>query len=140
MMGDRQPPRFVPTLTDVVSEQLLSATDNASSASILLVENSAELMLSHEARNIENTSKALLVDDVYLSDAVSMEQTIQKRVMARLEETLEERLHEALAEVVTKHTKILYLELVHDLERIVSVAVQEAVAQELTLLQDSDAH
>lgn len=132
-MDTRHPPRFVPTLTDVVpdAETMLAAPNFAVSqehlpepADASFVQDVAESAapLAKTASAPELPTQQCLVD---------IAQSMQANVMARLDEALEERLRYALADMVQLHTQSLYQAIRADVERLVSSAVHEAIAQEL---------
>lgn len=101
MSSPSTPPRFVPTLTDVVqpetSPQALETQPNNSLGS------------SHE----------------------SLEAQIVHRVMQRVDLVLERRLREAVGQVILMHTQSLGPRLREEIELVVREAVSQAVAQEL---------
>ena len=131
-MDTRHPPRFVPTLTDVVpdAETMLAAPNFAVSQEHLPEPVDASFVqdVAESAAPLAKTASAPeLPTQQCLVDIASM----QANVMARLDETLEERLRYALADMVQLHTQSLYQAIRADVERLVSSAVHEAIAQEL---------
>ena len=136
--GVRQPPRFVPTLTDVVSELGPQAGLDAPSVS-LTVESSADpesVGHAQETPSSLNQSVSKLVADDSL-DAPLLAQGLQERLMERVSGSLEERLRYALGEVVQLHSQSLYQALRSEVERLVSEAVHEAVAHELAQMRQT---
>ena len=131
-MDTRHPPRFVPTLTDVVpdAEAMLAAPNFAVSQEHLPEPTDAPLLQDVEsAAPLAKTASAPELPTQ--QDLVDMAQSMQANVMARLDEALEERLRYALADMVQLHTQSLYQAIRADVERLVSSAVHEAIAQEL---------
>lgn len=128
----RQPPRFVPTLTDVVSGVSLGAAD------ILHNDEPDALEPVKPQPNVEPADLPLSAPGLphsSVQDWPQMAQSMQARVMERLDASLEERLRYALADMVQMHSQSLYLALREDLERVVNSAVHEAIAQEMTALR-----
>lgn len=132
----RQPPRFVPTLTDVVTEQTAQTLQNPKVEAIQALEAS-------EAGEAVQLAAEVLLDAPVWTDSLEQEgvsaQSIQARVMARLDATLEARLRCALADVVQMHTHSLYETLREDVARLVNTAVHEAIAQELAQMRSAPA-
>ncbi|CAA9410522.1 MAG: hypothetical protein AVDCRST_MAG51-1381 [uncultured Ramlibacter sp.] len=90
-MADRIPPRYVPTLTEVV----------------------------------EGGAKP------QPGDRLSQEQLIH-RIMQRVDLTLDRRLREAIASVVLEHSRSLGPALRDEIEAVVTAAVSQALAEELS--------
>lgn len=131
-MDTRHPPRFVPTLTDVVpeSEAMQAAPNLVVSREHLPEPEDASVMQDVEsAAPLAKIASALELPAQ--QDLVDIAQSMQANVMARVDEALEERLRYALADMVQLHTQSLYQAIRADVERLVSSAVHEAVAQEL---------
>lgn len=95
------PPRFVPTLTDVVRP-----VDH----------------LSSQPQPFNNDIQ---------QNAVQLEDQIVHRVMQRVDLVLERRLREAVAQVILSHTQALGSRLREEIELVVRESVSQAVAQEL---------
>lgn len=139
----RQPPRFVPTLTDVVLEQAAPAPQEPMPDRLSTVtpeppleENCAE----PQAEVVEVAAASLPMSPliqapVATQDWSLMAQAMQVSVMARLDGALQERLRYALSDLVQMHTQSLYQAIRQDVEQLVSVSVHEAIAQELAHLQ-----
>lgn len=96
------PPRFVPTLTDIVQSPVL-VTPSAD-------EKSAEPLRP---------------------DALVMEEEIIHRVMQRVDLMLDRRLREALGQVILAHTQNLAPLLREEIELVVRESVSQALTQEL---------
>lgn len=132
LMDARQPPRFVPTLTDVVSEHLTQAREEFAQQQ---THDSAELEVSEEPQATEIIPPALLpILDAELDRALLAE-FMQTSIMDRLDSVLEERLRYALADLVQLHTQAMYQAIRLDVERLVNTSVHEAIAQELAHIQ-----
>lgn len=114
---DRQPPRFVPTLTEVVKN-----TSPASTAAETAVSTS---MPTASVTTIQEPTSTTPVP------APAMTEHIVQRVMARVEDLLQERLHEIWAEAIQAHTHALYQGLRNEVQSIVCQAVSDAIAQEM---------
>ena len=96
------PPRFVPTLTDVVQP----------------------------ANHISNPPLDKPSSE-FLHTAVLLEDQIVHRVMQRVDLVLERRLREAVAQVILSQTQNLAPRLREEIELVVRESVSQAVAQEL---------
>ena len=102
MNGAAVPPRFVPTLTDVVQP----------------------------ADQIVNPPLEKLNSE-FQHNAVQLEDQIVHRVMQRVDLVLERRLREAVAQVILSQTQTLGPRLREEIELVVRESVSQAVAQEL---------
>ena len=107
-MSNPVPPRFVPTLTDVV--QPIAATH--SQAGTL-------------------TEAFGVVPAAGLQPGGQLEDQIVHRVMQRVDLVLERRLREAVGRVILTHTQALGPRLREEIELVVRESVSQAVAQEL---------
>ena len=96
------PPRFVPTLTDVVYP----------------ADHIIEPPLDKPNRGFQH-------------DALQIEDQIVHRVMQRVDLVLERRLREAVAQVILSQTQTLAPRLREEIELVVRESVSQAVAQEL---------
>ena len=96
------PPRFVPTLTDVVylAEHVIEPPPNKP-------------------------------DSEFSHNAFQLEDQIVHRVMQRVDLVLERRLREAVAQVILSQTQTLAPRLREEIELVVRESVSQAVAQEL---------
>lgn len=134
-IGARQPPRFVPTLTDVVSVQEDRASSDVQAEAGELAGTDASQSAGQEVTSVQPEGHNVhTIEDWSLAA-----QSIQTRVMERLDATLEEHLRYALADVVQMHSQSLYQALRQDVERVVNAAVHEAVVQELAQMRKPDA-
>lgn len=142
-VDNRQPPRFVPTLTDVVPEAehpsaapapFAAETVQAVPVQPLTPQGTDEPAVPCAAQSsasfLSPVSEALKE-----SDWSAMAESMQTKVMARLDEDLEERLRYALADMVQLHTQALYQAIREDVEKLVQTSIHEAIAQELALLR-----
>lgn len=138
-MGTRQPPRFVPTLTDVVApEQVVQTGVDLPSVSF---EETCQPMAKGQFQYLQQQDGLLLAAGSRGAQSQGLEalaQSMQARVMARVDASLEERLRYALADMVQMHSQSLYQALRVDVERLVSAAVHEAIAQELANMRKPD--
>lgn len=142
----RIPPRFVPTLTDVVVEQPLSvaqgvddAPDAAAAVSVISETRHSEPYFVAPDR-VANVQQQKAVPVLSANQAAAVALSLQERVMARLDESLEERLRYALADMVQLHTQALYQAIRQDVEQLVSASVHEAIAQELADMRKSSSN
>ena len=102
----RTPPRYVPTLTDVVQadqELLLAASEDA----------------------------ALPEAPTLLPCAGDLEEQLVHRVLQRVDMVLEQRLRSCIAQVTQEQTRSLVPRLREEVESVVRQSVYEAMAQEL---------
>lgn len=135
--GARQPPRFVPTLTDVVPEHMLPTPSEAQMDALDSVSEPEHQQTPQPLAQKTQFSPLQHGDERTQAEWALAAQAIQAKVMERVEESLEERLRYTLADVVQMHTQSLYQALREDVEQIVSAAVHEAVAQELVQMRKS---
>jgi hypothetical protein len=99
------PPRYVPTLTEVV---LPGRSDAAPSP-----------------------APPQFSQDAYAQPDARLEEQIVQRVMQRVDLVLERRLREALGQLILSHTQSLGPRLREEIELVVRESVSQAVAQEL---------
>ena len=113
MNSPHMPPRFVPTLTEVV----------------------------HPASIADSTQAKTPVANALLSPEMSLRQfedQLLHRVMQRVDLVLEHRLHEAVSKIILTHTQALGPQLREQIELVVRESVSQAIAQELPLFSISD--
>ena len=108
----RIPPRYVPTLTEIVLPAQEPVTEWMDMAPL------------EETREPESFS--------------SMQEQVIHRVMQRVDALVEQRLHEAIATVVQQHTQALEPQLREEIELVIRQSVSEAVAEELAIGNPSD--
>ena len=112
MKTPRTPPRFVPTLTEVVQPPM--------EIPVLVLADAAEPAPEPVAAGISQRQTS-----------VELEEAMVHRVMQRVDVSLEHHLREAIALVVQEQTRSLVPRLREEVESVVRNAVYEAVAQEL---------
>lgn len=142
----RQPPRFVPTLTDVVNElampvQAVPARAVAAAASRPKDKEMAEIP---DLQQMPDPSISLAIPNPNVlvaeespaaePDWEKITHALQVNVMERLEEKLNGHMREAFSEMVHLHTQALYRSIRQDVECLVSAAVLEAIEQEMAKL------
>lgn len=135
--SDRQPPRFVPTLTEVVEPAVAPpprVSDPAQDVPDSLPVQPAVAVAEASLASVP-VSVAAMSPDELRDQGLALAHNLQLRVMERLDDVLEERLRYALADVVQLQTQALYLAIRQEVEGLVSAAVNEAVAQELAELR-----
>ena len=102
MSNGQMPPRFVPTLTDVVQPAM-----------------------SHEAPRQDGSTTPSA------ASLERFEDQLVHRVMQRVDLVLEGRLREAVGQLILTHTQALGPRLREEIELVVRESVSQAVAQEL---------
>ncbi|HRO82347.1 MAG TPA: hypothetical protein PLR92_12995 [Alicycliphilus denitrificans] len=127
MAGSKTPPRFVPTLTDVVHVPGDGRQPTAAQAAP--VQPQAQAPAPQQAP----PPAPSLQDGVAASGGLprDFEEYVVHRVMQRVDVALDQRLREAIAQVVQEQTRFLVPRLRDEVESVVRHAVYEAVAQEL---------
>ena len=134
--SDRQPPRFVPTLTEVVEPAVAPSTRLPDPAQDVPDRVPVQPVPVAEAPlPPAPVSVTAMTPDALRDQGLALAQILQLRVMERLDGVLEERLRYALADVVQLQTQALYQSIRQEVEGLVSAAVNEAVAQELADLR-----
>lgn len=120
----KTPPRFVPTLTDVVhlpSDGRSMAATAVRGPAIAQEEASPALQPATPVRHAARAEP--LPGD--------FEEYLVHRVMQRVDVALDQRLRDAITHVVQEQTRFLVPRLREELESVLRHAVYEAVAQEL---------
>ena len=107
-MSNPSPPRFVPTLTDVVQPGAMANSQPGASV---------EAFGGVPAAGFQ--------------PGVQFEDQMVHRVMQRVDLVLERRLREAVGQVILTHTQALGPRLREEIELVVRESVSQAVAQEL---------
>ena len=131
----KMPPRFVPTLTDVVQ-----VPGNAAPAlSNAVQEQPAAPVPQVPAVPEPAASQAAPPAALDLSGALphGIEELVVHRVMQRVDVVLDQRLREAIALVVQEQTRSMVPRLREEVESVVRHAVYEAVADELAAERSS---
>ena len=107
--SDRQPPRFVPTLTEVVEPAVVPPTRLPDPAQDVPDQVPVQPVSVAEAPPTPaSVSVPAMTPDALRDQGLALAQTLQLRVMERLDGVLEERLRYALADVVQLQTQALY--------------------------------
>lgn len=153
------PPRFVPTLTDVVLVDALPLPTSAiPSASPVTAASAVPASVAGVASNPQAASSsapmvgaaapaharpAASAATVRAASASALpagiEEYIVHRVMQRVDVVLDQRLREAIATVVQEQTRSMVPRLREEVESVVRHAVYEAVADELSVDGNTDA-
>lgn len=100
------PPRFVPTLTEVVQPPELSP-------------------------DRQLTGRESLAPFVNTVDLLQLENQLVHRVLQRVDLILERRLREAVGQLILEHTETLAPQLRVEIESVVRQSVSQALAQEV---------
>ena len=121
----RQPPRFVPTLTEVVAPRVISEVqaDEQAPRPIAPPVRKPDALPVQELRSTAD----LAVE----KDWPAMAEHLQAQVVASLEPQLQARLEAVVRETVQMHTALLHKALEGALREAVSLAVQDAVRKAL---------
>lgn len=108
----RQPPRYVPVLTEVVDEQVTHVPVTPVPTTPM-------------------PATPAFAPAASAPQADALEDELLHRVMQRVDVALERQLHDAVASMVLQHTHQLVPRLREEIEFVVRQAVSEAVAAEL---------
>jgi len=119
----RTPPRFVPTLTEVVQNSPVQASPPFAPFVPLVQQATSDFA----APSIPSAPSAPL--DILATEA--LEDQIIHRVMQRVDLSLERRLQEAVSAMVLSQTQSLVPRLREEIEFVVRQSVSDAVADEL---------
>lgn len=111
VLPPKSPPRFVPTLTEVVHVEDLQIS-KALPASVPST--------AHLPAHLDAVTEGI-------------EELVVHRVMQRVDLVLDQRMREAIALVIQEQTRSLLPRLREEIESVVRHAVYEAVAEELTV-------
>jgi len=131
----RTPPRFVPTLTEVVQNAPVYSSDEAwqqPSPAPLKDEWPSEPLVLPAELVAEQAAEMEAPSD--LPDALAneaLEDQIIHRVMQRVDLSLERRLQDAVSAMVLAQTQLLVPRLREEIEFVVRQSVSDAVADEL---------
>jgi hypothetical protein len=124
--SDRLPPRFVPTLTEVVPVAAVAPPPTSGvTASVWGALQDAFSPPPGESSGFDSP------------DPVFQQESIIHRVMQRVDLALEDRLREAVAGVVLEQVRVMAPRLRDEVEMVVREAVSEAVAEELAFVRAS---
>lgn len=113
MSSTLTPPRFVPTLTEVVHPASVSGSAD---------------VIAPDASLTSNSGVSLQ----------QLEDQVLHRVMQRVDLVLEQRLREAVSQLILTHTQALGPRLREEIELVVRESVSQAIAQELPLSAAND--
>lgn len=118
------PPRYVPTLTEVVTGL------ESSQVEACVAQPAPELPA---AAPLEVVPAVLFEAPVVPSaaDMAAAEEQLVQRLLQRVELTLDQRLQACIAQVVQEQTRSITLRLQEELESVVRQTVHDAVVQEL---------
>lgn len=122
-MAGRVPPRYVPTLTEVVQAPVPAPPASAASAA---PEPPAEVEPPEPPEPPAPVEPPIAAQPTMLS-----EEQIVHRVMQRIDLTLDRRLREAIAGVVLEQTRLLGPLLREEIEAAVRQTVSQALSEEL---------
>lgn len=137
MSSTKKPPRFVPTLTDVVQmpEGGPATTPAIRSAGLKEAVTTEPIVATNVADALPRVA-ATSADESSASGEMmgvpyGFEEYVVHRVMQRVDLVLDQRLREAIALVVQEQTRSMVPRLREEVESVVRHAVYEAVAEEL---------
>ncbi|APW38135.1 hypothetical protein RD110_13790 [Rhodoferax koreense] len=126
MQTPRTPPRFVPTLTEVVQNEPVSSPMSPPEPVAPAAFVPALSQLSAES---DPTAEPKAMLDVVATE--TLEDQIIHRVMQRVDLSLEQRLQQAVSAMVLAQTQLLVPRLREEIEFVVRQSVSDAVADEL---------
>ena len=144
-MHERLPPRFVPTLTEVVEAPVAGADAHSAPLAVAALPAMAKVekplpplqvlevlpVLQEEVAQPASDGELETLREPPVVDSQLLAAQIQSRVMARLDEVLQDRLRYALSEAVQLQSQALVKAMRDALEVQVREAVSDALAQEL---------
>jgi hypothetical protein len=150
-----QPPRFVPTLTEVVTPSGRSSVasetrpaDEASPRPVLRAPE-ADLMrpprgqnstapdlretpaISQPLSGLLSSTTAVSPPDARALDTTALQEQLVARVLERVQVILDQRIRDAVAQVLLEHTEELALQLHETIDGVVKQTVNQAFAHEL---------
>ncbi|MDR3005251.1 MAG: hypothetical protein LBV14_13580 [Acidovorax sp.] len=126
----RQPPRYVPTLTDVVAEGLpIHRPAETGAGAALYAREKGEMPA--QALPESTPLQAEVAAPVDMPDAAQLHEEVVARLLARVQPMLETQLRNTVAEVVQSHAELLARSLCAAAEDVVRAAVADAVVQEM---------
>lgn len=135
----KSPPRFVPTLTDVVQWEsgvpAVGQDEQAPQASSIPTATASSPLAPPAVAVTPQAAKAEPPQAAAANPASAFPQGIEElvihRVMQRVDLVLDQRLREAIATVLMEQTRSIVPRLREEVESVVRYAVYEAVAEEL---------
>lgn len=119
LLQPKVPPRYVPTLTEIVTGLEPAQVDAVAPLAAAAPELPAALVASAEPA---------LPSAV---DVAAAEEQLVQRLLQRVELVLDQRLQACIAQVVQEQTRSITLRLQEELESVVRQTVHDAVAQEM---------
>ncbi len=127
----KTPPRFVPTLTDVV--QVPGTAQFAGTKAVPPQEAAAAPVAADAAPEAPEALRLTPDDSAHTHRDLpeGLEEHVVHRVMQRVDLVLDQRLREAIAQVIGEQTRSMIPRLREEVESVVRHAVYEAVADEL---------
>lgn len=134
----RPPPRFVPTLTDVVrappaAQKTAPAATALATAAVPAAVPAARTVAPPAVAGIARLAAPPAKPGLSTPSLDKLEDQLVRRVMARVDATLDQRLREATARVVMEQTRALGPALRREIEQAVRLTVAQSLAD------DSDA-
>lgn len=135
----RQPPRYVPTLTDVVAEGLpisRPAEGTAHASQHMAVQDVTPPAPQFTPSSMPSPAEPEALASGML-DAAQLHAEVVARLLERIQPMLETQLRDAVAEVVQSHTEVLARSLRVVAEDVVRAAVADAVVQEYSAVLQS---
>lgn len=147
-MEMRQPPRFVPTLTDVVTEQNASMAEapaliDPETFLPAICPPLSESPVGHAVVQesipvaVQTATGALQIPHETESEDQQIAHILQTQVMQRLEHQLRERLTAEFEKLIALHTQRLCQAMQEDIERLIAHALQEILLEEQKQEQES---
>ena len=127
----RTPPRFVPTLTEVVQNAPVSSSDEDWQQASSKDEWPAEPAFHGEPAAEPEPDVPPQADTPNTLASEALEDQIIHRVMQRVDLSLERRLQDAVSAMVLAQTQLLVPRLREEIEFVVRQSVSDAVADEL---------
>ena len=134
----RQPPRFVPTLTDVVAEHKVQQTQSHETVELVQIptvavvdskslEQTEEVQQGSHSASVENCSAQTY--QLQIAD------NLRLKIVQRLEADLDAQLSLAVTECVELHAKAIHEALRSQIDALVKKSIDDVIAQETARLQ-----
>jgi hypothetical protein len=134
----KPPYRYVPTLTEVVSNDPPDGAQPFGTSSTTSTAEPTATTQPGPGRIAHHSNEAALQSSVPSLAQGALEEEILHRVMQRIDVSLDYRLRKAVSEVMQEQTRQILARLREEVESVVREAVHEAVADELAV--DSSIH
>ncbi|MOA15402.1 hypothetical protein D3C78_1355580 [compost metagenome] len=129
------PPRYVPTLTEVVTgpdaQSFAQAVPAAAAAPSRPVDEVAEPRWMDAPEGVDPPAAWPAPAPPIAVDLAAVEERLVQRLLQRVELALDQKLQACIAQVVQEQTRSITLRLQEELESVVRQTVHDAVAQEL---------